>query len=614
MKTLISNLIYQIDEEQLISDKPLTYNKKKYLDILIKYRINILSIHYFNFLSRYITANNNQILKNPEFKKEIIVCFNDRTQEINNKLFKKYFPKISIDNLKKESNISFPTQKNLFTFTEQLLTYDTETIDENKNYYKLNGLLCFIVFNITKTTQKLKILIFSNEIHQKKRQTKDIATYIQLKHPLLYQEILTFIQIHLKNELFNIGVNSNWFKEEEYNDNIKHFFFGFIGSLTLNTNNENDILDVLELLYEQTNKSDSLLLNLYYKVFQFKSSVSKYEIDVLDKTQVNFFTKLKYCHAISSSKTLINFPVLSLKDNKLSLTFPNVKTYFFCKQNYLQIKARPPLENQTLLPLDTKNKNINQLAIPLVGFKSNRSHSLLKFISFKEILYQGISIGIEKNLNTNNILYNKLYVINNCLYINPILLSQENIDNNFLIHEIKKKYFITHNQILKERNNNIILTDNQQIYNLIHILIKIAPNEIKWSNFLDFYHSLESSNPIFKNDNVYQIFIDLLDLLKNTNAKLSDSICTTLIFEPLSSVFTYLYSEEQISELLNIYRNNFIICEDTFSIKDKSSIEQISLDEQIKIDQYKEKFNDFFEAFSCILLLIKKHETMLLNV
>ncbi|QKE44517.1 hypothetical protein Yalta_070 [Yalta virus] len=540
--------------------------------LFLDYRTSLFNIIFFRIMKKRVHLLKNNLLVDTDTIKNTLVLFNNLVSDINANLVDLEFEQFSLESTKPE-NITISVKKSPFTDIVQMIKNPSRILlNEEDNICKpLYGLVTFIVYHKTKTKTELSINVISNTMTIKKQnQLKDITDIIDNKNPFLLRELESIITHNLKEKLkkkyLSVLTNDRTFEECE-----SDLYYGFIGTITLNKDDVEDLNDVLDMLY-YLDKPYIPYIKLYYTVYQYKKDTKHYIYTDVNNLPFDKYTNIIKAKAFVFEKEYIKkyldrpifFLSKSPQKNIMSLKIYN-KFYGVIQPN-----------QKYLYNLDDK------LQIPIIIEALNQK-CVCYFFS-KDILYN--NIYVDKKI----VIYNK-----NKIFPSYILYDKKIIKNNTIFNIIKKYYIMANNEVLWFKENQ---TKNIGLYTLF----KINPTNIPWGKIILFLKK--------KNKFLIQEFIEPLDIynliqeFKEEDPLTAKIIIDTLLYRSLSLTFQDLYenyddmyddsktSSFSIQTFQEFYEKHYFINSDCYLEKIKSS------------DQEK-LYKDFIFIFKIILLFIK---------
>lgn len=416
---------------------------KEYLLTITNY-LKIRMDNFENILFKAIVSEMDMLKKkkypNIQTLKNATVIYNKLKDNINDKFYQEVYP---IQNLEiTNSEYKFESKSNPFKLLQNdLMIPENYTKDlEGKMCKKMRGLLCFIISHETKTRKEFSInIVMDNRVYFDKEESfnlnnyvlTDITELLECKNKNLVKEIIKYTK-ELK------------LKKETYLKTFKKYipsnlFFGFLATLTFNKNDEEDVYDVLDLLYYQ-NTEKLPFLNLYYEIY------------ILDKNTKHFiYTDVNTVDIKDYKNILIqNSSVLYYNDLEKCLVFDNNRIKLIVKNLYTTTLKK----NNSSLDTDDENRLI---------FNFTKNGNKLQVLAHaKEIYY-------------NNIDYNnKVYLQGNKILDKNVLHKKNLLHSNVIYKEIEKKYFLSKHFILGK--NGTSETDN-----LLTLLYKINHMTLPWN-------------------------------------------------------------------------------------------------------------------------------------
>lgn len=572
--------------------------ESKYLKEIIRQRIKLFRILFYNIIENKLEEKKLSQYKNINHVKNFMTIYNNLIDDIQNFLYsQKKLTKVTLDVFKNEQQLEFSTISSPFSFIYNIIDYHitsdiiSNMIDNNEKippYYPANGLFCFICYHKTKLKSELNILVFQNELNNKQQNiTIDIYPLIQNKFPNLILELENIIDYELKHNLKNIIKHENWFQETNFVDEQKNIYLGYVASLTFADYNifekkNNSIkLNILDFIYyNQDFDYHNIKINLYFRIYQYKKQTKKYLINsincLLQKNKNNYeivqvYTNKKY---ISYQIPINHSKAQNWSTNCLFLY--NKKIYNDLLQTNKYIISDDN-RKKTIKNIILKNEN-DKLLIDVLN-SSNESKKI--WITAKEILYTNF-----KNLN-NYIVYSQ-----NKIYIKDIILKQKDLITNNIFNSLKELYYI--------RCNNIISMDHikiddpiryELVYNYISLLYKLSninSNVIDWPHFIyESYDFLKEIDIEILTSPHVQIFSSFFDHYIKIHPIKARQIGLTFTSFSLEKMLKSVYNNTEqniIDDFKEKYiKSNYIIQNCTFVSTTNGKSQDLILNENIHI-------------------------------
>lgn len=513
----------------------------------------------------------NNLLVDPDIIKNTLVLFNNTVENINSNLADLQFDSFNLE-LTKPENISISIKKNPFRNILNIIQNPKSlTLKEFEQKYKpLTGLITFIIYHKTKTKTELSINVISNTITSKKdNQLKDITDIIDNKNPFILREleaVITYdLKLKLKKDYISILTNDKTFEEAE-----SDLYYGFLGSITLNKNNIEDINDVLDMLY-YPDKIYIPYIKLYYSIYQYKKETKHF-----------LCTDVNNIH-LDNYKNIFKANQFDFDKQDIKKYFDKPIFFFFEKDNIPTLELK--LNNQYTAVVAHKQILLNKINDKQqVNIIIEANKQICKtYFNAKDILYNNIS-G-----NQNLIFFNK-----NKLFSSYMLYDKKIISNNHIFNQIRDNYIMANNEILWFKEDK---SKNMGIY----LLFRINPTHIPWGKVILFLQN----NKKFKSQN-FNNPIDVFNLLqafKEEEPVIGKTIIDILLHRSLSLTFKDIYPDYQNDEEdrnpFNITLQSFqTFYEKHYFINDKCNLEEIKTSDQ------KILYKDFLFIFEIILLFI----------
>lgn len=548
-------------EEYLLNYTDTVFGNEKSDWYFLNYRLSLFKIILFSIVHKKIKLLKNNNNTNSDIVKSTMVVFNNMVTEMNNRFLNFKFEKFNLE-LTKHVPISISNKKNPYKKLN-IFCDNIELINEEQDLGSpckpVSGLLTVIIFHKTKTKQELSINLLS-DIRSKNNDItlNDVTEIILLKNNIILKELEHIINSYLKPKLKK-DIISNLVSDKKFEDVESDMYYGFIGALTLNDQNIEDIGLVYDMLY-YPDKIYKPYLKLYFEVFQYKKMSSRVIYnDIGNLNFKQYHTILKQESVLYNKDSLKQKACLFIENNHVSL-----KTYSF-----LNVKVAD-IQNCNKRTSSTNRVNVMFLF-------NNKNHEIYLFS--KDILYNNIDIGSYITIyNGRNLLYKHVFYEKNV------------IQKNSLFNIIKEKYVLV--------NNNILLKKNESLCNKgLSILFKINQNHIPWDEFNRF---IEERKLNISDSSPNDIF-EILSLYKKENNVIGTIIFNKLIYSSLSEIFNDIYSNKNITieTFEKFYEENLIIEDCKLISKSNSKLDSKEVEEK------KEMFKDFLFIFEILLLLIK---------
>lgn len=556
-----SKIIFEELEEHLSSSKDFRNNviDKSYLE----YRISLFKITLFSLLQKKVKCLRNNTDLNAKKVKDVMGIYNDSVELINKSLFGFKFEKFNIE-LTKDIKPNITKKKNPFKYLAQSLKeykINDDEFDDNVEYKHVTGLLIFIIFHKTKTKEDLSINILSETKTMTGLSTLENITEIILSNNSSLLRELNNIIIHLSQKLKKEIVKELKIKES-LEDVGSDVFYGFLGTLTLNKGNRDDIDDIYDYLYNYK-KDCKLFIKLYYEIYQYKTGSQIYvykDIDSsLDMSQYNY---------LLNSETIKKKPedFMNTKKKYLCLENKQIQFHFY---NIIKLSVN---NNQCC---DVEN-NSNENKINILCNYNKKEEKNIKLLP-KEILYNNI------DFNKEIIIYNNKYLVPDHMFYDKNIILK-----NGLFNLIRDQYILTNNNILFKKKTELK-------YHGLNLLFKINQTFLPWN---EFYYFLKTNEDKGK-ETVKDIY-NLLILFKKYNDKAGTLIFNNLINNSLTNIFNDIY-QNNLKKNINMFQE---FCKKYITFNGDNIYKNNLEDCQTFLEQ-KECFKDILFIFEILFLLIK---------
>lgn len=523
-----------------------TKNEIEIINDYLRSRIEKFENILFKSIVQEIDTFKKKKYPNIQILKNATVVYNKLKDDINSKFLTEPYCVQNLELIQNE--YIFEPKTNPFKLLQNDLLVPENYIKdfEGLDCKPLKGLLCFIIVHETKMRKEFSInVIMDNQIYFDKDNIfnydnyamTDITEFLQLKNKNLIIDIKNYTkEIHSKNLEY-----LQTFKKY----NSSNLYFGFLATLTFKNTDEEDIYDVLDLLYYH-NIDKKPFLNLYYEIYILEKNTKHFIYKDLNE---NDFKKCDNVFIQKSEK-------LFYKDLKKCLILHDNKINVILKNMYMTTLKK----TSTTLCINEENELI-------FNFSKNRKNIEI-FINAKEIYY-------------NNLDYdNKICLQDKSVYNKNIIYKSNLLEKNVLYNKIKEKYFLSKHFIMNEN-------EKSEKHDLLTALYKINHMTLPWNVLWKYVKDNKFKN--YKFDN-HESCIALFKEFEIKNKSEYDEIISDLTNISFTKIFEFIFDNTKNKSLLVDFIKKNIIYENKKLI--------------ITGDIEQKEFKDYVEILNLILNFI----------